>query len=200
MEDPRFRPCLFPAAPVALMCLFLTLSCGERRPEAPPPSPSVPSPASAVPAPAGSPPEWRASLAEVTMPSGPVSGTLGGEPFVATRGEYSEFVKVLTLGQGEGFFPEREVKVFLFLKDEEQPDGKDWHIPGEDGAAPVPYVQMGRMEGEESSPTYRMFTEDYALRLQFGRRAEERLPGKIYLCLPDEDKSVVAGTFSVTLK
>jgi hypothetical protein len=36
----------------------------------------------------------------------------------------------------------------------------------------------------------------YALRLEFGALANNRLPGKIYLCTPDAEKSYVLGSFS----
>jgi hypothetical protein len=36
----------------------------------------------------------------------------------------------------------------------------------------------------------------YAMRLEFGALANNRLPGKIYLCLPDEEKSYLVGSFT----
>ena len=36
----------------------------------------------------------------------------------------------------------------------------------------------------------------YALRLEFGALANNRLPGKIYLCTPDVEKSYVLGSFN----
>jgi hypothetical protein len=40
----------------------------------------------------------------------------------------------------------------------------------------------------------------YAMRLEFGALANNRMPGKIYLCTPDETKSYVAGTFNVEIR
>ena len=40
------------------------------------------------------------------------------------------------------------------------------------------------------------FDAGYALRLEFGALANNRLPGKIYLCLPDDEKSYLVGTFN----
>jgi hypothetical protein len=39
------------------------------------------------------------------------------------------------------------------------------------------------------------YAAGYALRLQFGNLANDRLPGKIYLCLPDPQKSYLLGSF-----
>jgi DNA-directed RNA polymerase subunit RPC12/RpoP len=40
------------------------------------------------------------------------------------------------------------------------------------------------------------YEDGYALRLEFGELANNRLPGKIYLCTPDADKSYVLGAFN----
>ncbi len=37
---------------------------------------------------------------------------------------------------------------------------------------------------------------NYALRLEFGALENRRLPGRIYLCTPDPQKSYVMGTFN----
>ena len=45
------------------------------------------------------------------------------------------------------------------------------------------------------------FSDGYAMRLEFGAEANNRMPGKIYLCTPDEEKSVIiAGTFNVEIR
>jgi hypothetical protein len=40
-----------------------------------------------------------------------------------------------------------------------------------------------------------LYPNGYALTLQVGTRENWKLPGNIYLCLPDEEKTVLAGTF-----
>ena len=44
------------------------------------------------------------------------------------------------------------------------------------------------------------FSGGYALKLNFGNRVKNKIPAKIYLCLPDADKSYLAGTFDVIIK
>jgi hypothetical protein len=44
------------------------------------------------------------------------------------------------------------------------------------------------------------FIKGYALRLDWGQISGNRLPGKIYLCAPDETKSYVAGTFNADIR
>ena len=40
------------------------------------------------------------------------------------------------------------------------------------------------------------YDSGYAMRLEFGALANNRLPGKIYLCLPDAEKSYLLGSFN----
>jgi hypothetical protein len=53
-------------------------------------------------------------------------------------------------------------------------------------------------EGKETKS--QSFTSGYALKLELGEIAGNRLPGKIYLCLPDEAQSRVAGTFNAEIR
>jgi hypothetical protein len=36
--------------------------------------------------------------------------------------------------------------------------------------------------------------------LEFGKEKDGKVPGKIYLCMPDDSKSYIAGTFTLELK
>jgi len=38
------------------------------------------------------------------------------------------------------------------------------------------------------------------MKLVFGQAASGRQPGKIYICLPDKEKSVVAGAFEAEIR
>jgi hypothetical protein len=44
------------------------------------------------------------------------------------------------------------------------------------------------------------FDSGYALRLEFGLLENNHLPGKIYLCTPDAEKSYLLGTFTVEVR
>ena len=43
------------------------------------------------------------------------------------------------------------------------------------------------------------FTNGYALRIEFGLLDDNRLPGKIYLCTPDAEKSYLTGNFNAEI-
>jgi hypothetical protein len=49
-------------------------------------------------------------------------------------------------------------------------------------------------------PGVQPYTKGFALKLEFGALADGKLPGKIYLCLPDPEQSFVAGTFAIGSK
>jgi hypothetical protein len=63
----------------------------------------------------------------------------------------------------------------------------------------VPRVTL-RWKDDQQQPAKQEFKGGYALRVAFGQPVNGRLPGKIYLCLPDEAKSFVAGTFDAELR
>jgi len=58
-------------------------------------------------------------------------------------------------------------------------------------------VYMKWKEEGGNAPKQRSFVNRYALRLEFGKLSGGKLPGKIYLCVPDKEKSFLAGTFEV---
>jgi len=62
----------------------------------------------------------------------------------------------------------------------------------------VPSVSLFWREGDLR--VMEMFTNNFAMKLEFGKTSGGKLPGKIYLCLPDETKSCVAGTFTAEIQ
>ncbi len=63
-----------------------------------------------------------------------------------------------------------------------------------------PHIHMKWKPPDSTVPKSEMFTQDYVMRLEFEKLEDGRLPGKIYLCLSDEMKSFVAGSFSAILE
>ncbi|HUC84234.1 MAG TPA: hypothetical protein VL970_03500, partial [Candidatus Acidoferrales bacterium] len=57
------------------------------------------------------------------------------------------------------------------------------------------------LQWKDNAGTVQMpsFDAGYALRLQFGTLKDDRLPGKIYLCLPDPQKSYLLGAFEANV-
>jgi len=53
---------------------------------------------------------------------------------------------------------------------------------------------------DQQKPVRRNISNGYALKVAFGEAASGRIPGKIYISLPDENKSFVAGTFNAEIR
>jgi hypothetical protein len=143
--------------------------------------------------------EWTTDLDKMKIPNRPASGKLLGQDFKV------EGVKlqggVLTLRQGKDFFPDMAVLIFLQLRPGDDVAGKTFEIPAADTPDPQrPHIHLQRRPPGEKLPKGQAFVTGYAMKLAFGKEALGRVPARIYLCVPDETKSVVAGTFSVDLK
>ena len=86
----------------------------------------------------------------------------------------------------------------LFARQGEELSGKTVEVAPE-RPPPVPRVVL-RWKNDQDQPVTQFFNDGYALKLVFGTAANGRIPGQIYLCLPDDAKSVVAGTFEAEIR
>ena len=145
-------------------------------------------------------PIWMADLSKATIPRKPASGKLHGEPFTLERAELQQ--GILSLRQGREFFPDLEFKLFLFVDSYTRLEGQYLDILDEENppVKSVPHVYMSWKPDSKSLPKTKTWTGDYIIRLKFGQAKNGRLPGQIYLCLPDLKQSFVAGTFDAILK
>ena len=75
--------------------------------------------------------------------------------------------------------------------------GRSFEV-GANHAGFAPGVSLFWREGDMR--VMEMFTNGFAMKLEFGNVSSNQLPGKIYLCLPDEAKSYVAGTFTAEIQ
>jgi tetratricopeptide (TPR) repeat protein len=144
-----------------------------------------------------SPVVWKKDLKNVKIPDTVPGGMIQGENFVSKSAEFSN--GILTIRDGEDFFPDHAVMIFLFLKKDEKPEGKSYNISLTSGFG-SPHIHMKWKPENSKVPKTKIFTKDYSMRLNLGTIKNGKLPGKIYLCLPDEMKSVVAGSFTAIVK
>lgn len=139
---------------------------------------------------------WSGDLKKVTIPEKGVAGALRGQGFQMTRATLQG--GNLTLRQGKGSPPELAVAVVFPARRGEALSGKDVSVAVEQGP-PRPRVVM-RWKDESGKGASKTFTNGYALKVEFGMASGGRMPGKIYLALPDEEKSVVAGSFEAEIR
>jgi hypothetical protein len=153
---------------------FLTGMLGKETPKAPPPpAPKPPGPEFPVHAP---------------------KGQLLGKAFAVDKAVFSEGALVLRQAQGGV-----ELRIYLPGNKWETPTDKKFKFENATGTD-VPRVHVSWKEEGKTEPTYQEFSEKYSLKLEFGPEKDRKLPGKIKLTLPDEGKSMVAGTFETDVR
>ncbi len=143
---------------------------------------------------------WIEELTDVEFPKTKASGKLHGEIFTMDRAEIQQ--GTLSLRQGTGFFADKEWKVFLFANDISRLEGHFLTIESED-TEPVknmPHVYMSWKENSKDLPKTKTWTGNYIIKLKFGQVSNGKIPGQIYLCVPDMKRSFVAGTFEAVIK
>ncbi len=140
---------------------------------------------------------WRADLSGADIPNTMAEGMIHGDRFVVEAAKLEN--GILTIRDGTDFFPDHAAIIFLFLKDGESASGKTYNITRTSGFG-SPHIHLQWKPGGKDLPQTEIFTGDYAMRLEFGTIEKGQVLGKIYLCLSDEMKSFVGGSFIADVK
>jgi hypothetical protein len=126
-----------------------------------------------------------------TLPDGPVVGRIHGKDFIIERANFSN--GTLTLRAGTKGPVEFGAQVNFSGVPPESLAGKAINVsPDADKAV---NVQL-RWKDDAGTVQKANFDNGYAMRLAFGTIVKNKLPGKIYLCTPDAEKSYLMGSFS----
>jgi DNA-directed RNA polymerase subunit RPC12/RpoP len=146
-------------------------------------------------APVASDTNWILNLAGVMIPDSPAAGRIHGQNFLAERASFSTN-GVLTIRAGTRGPVEFGLTVNFSGATAESLAGQSINVTT--NASKAARLTLRWRDGVQAlSDT---FNNGYAMRLEFGMLAGNRLPGKIYLCTPDETKSYVAGSFNVDIR
>jgi hypothetical protein len=138
---------------------------------------------------------WTLELTNAVIPDTPVAGKIHGSAFAYDR---AALVGGLLL-VGEGTAPPYDLGfgVGLTARQGEELSGKTFEIPPDRTNAP----RVGwRWKNEQQQPVTQIISNGYLLKVTFGQANSGRMPGKIYICLPDADKSFAAGTFDAEIR
>jgi hypothetical protein len=139
---------------------------------------------------------WTLDLNVVTIPNSRAAGKIHGNDFCYEMASLTG--GTLSLRQGKQWPPELAVAVLLSANQSEQLSGKSFAIPlGRN--PPVPTVIV-RWKDTQQQPQKLEVTGGYALQVSFGQATNGRMAGKIYLAVPDDSQTVVAGTFDAEIK
>jgi hypothetical protein len=144
---------------------------------------------------AGNALEWTEDLAKMNVPNRPAAGKVLGGDFKVEQAKWEG--GSLLLRQGSGFFADASVRVSLFLKPGQSIAGKTFQIR-KNTMGLAPHVRIERLAPGQKLPSGQTFSRDYTMRLEFSQLQKNGMvEGIIYVCLPDNGRSVVAGTFTV---
>ena len=145
-------------------------------------------------------PLWKLDLSGVAFPTRPVAGQIHGRHFVIRQAVLQN--GLLLFRSERGWQPAISAGIFVstnaFSTNAAQIlSGRSFEI-GTNHTGFAPGVSLFWRDGELR--VMEMFTNGFAMKLQFGRLSDNRLPGEIYLCLPDQTKSYLAGTFTAEVQ
>lgn len=139
---------------------------------------------------------WTLELSDATIPEATAVGKIHASGFFCERATLQG--GHLTLRQGHSGPADLGITVELFAQQGEDLAGKNVEIQP-DRPPPLPKVVL-RWKDDQQKAVTRNIPNGYALKVSFGDAANGRIPGKIYIGLPDEDKSFVAGTFNAEIR
>jgi hypothetical protein len=141
------------------------------------------------------PKHWTLDLTNAPMLDSKVTGRILGVKFNCEKVTFEG--GILSFFQNAGLPSERRVTISLFARRPERLADKSFEVP-HDRTGPRPKVLLEvRHVGE--APTTRTIEQNYALRMEFEEIIEARLPGRIYLAIPDEEKSYINGEFDAQI-
>jgi hypothetical protein len=140
--------------------------------------------------------ERKARTEVPAIPAGPVKGQVHGRPFTLERAFIDRGVLVLLSGKDP---VDAGVGIQLPAKPWEVPAGKNFKFLNASGAD-VPRVRLSWKEDDKGGLGHQDFTDKYTLVLELGPEKDNRISGKLHLALPDEPKSLIAGTFEAEIK
>lgn len=180
-----FRGKIFPPQPPAAPG-NATTAAGTGNPAAPKPVAKPP-----LVAPPANDASWSLSLGVNPLPDAPVAGRIHGQDFIIERASFRD--GTLTLRYGTRGSVDFGVLVNFSGAQPESLSGQSINVMAD--AQQAALVQL-RWKDADGSAQRAEFPNGYAMRLEFGLLANNHLPGKIYLCTPDPEKSYLLGSFN----
>jgi hypothetical protein len=144
-----------------------------------------------ITAPVVSDANWTLNLAAATIPDSPAAGRIHGQDFAVERAYFSN--GTLTLRDSARGPVNSGIQINFSGAAVESLAGKTLNILANTNKSARVTLHW---KDESDTKQNENFENNYALRLEFGSLTNNHLSGKIYLCLPDDQKSYLAGTFN----
>ena len=140
--------------------------------------------------------KWSLDLTNAVLPETIAVGSIHGSGFKCEKATLTG--GNLTLRQGGAWPPDLGLSVVLFARAGEELSGKSVEVAS-DRAPPLPRVVL-RWKDDQQKGVTRNFSGGYALKVVFGEATNGRMPGRIFISLPDETRSFVAGSFDAEIR
>jgi hypothetical protein len=180
------------------LAVALAAGCGggsapaePKTPLADNPNPQPADPNKGTPAPPAE--MWVLDPAKHSIPEAAASGRLAGQPFAPQAEIQGDTLTFRTLKDGR---TERELSIKLSAELAKKAEGLKLVVKPDQPSGPeVPEVMTNVPDRKDPSP-FVSYAGGYGLTLELGKKANGKRPGKVYLALPGDDKSYLAGTFT----
>ncbi len=148
-------------------------------------------------------PLWTLDLTNVNVPDQEAAGEIHGQDFVCRQAIFLQN-GVLILQSAHGWQSPLSAGIsvsanFFSTNAAEVVNGRSFEV-GTNHSGPVPSISLFWQEG--NMRVMEMFTNGFAMKLEFEKLSsnKHKLPGKIYLCLPDGTRSYIVGTFTAEVR
>lgn len=127
-----------------------------------------------------------------------LQGTIADRPFTVEGATLED--GILKVRQGEDFFADLEVTIFLFLDSGELPEGRSWQVAADDSDFGHPHVHVSFKDEDASVPETEMLMNGYDLDLQFGQAGDLTIPGELSLRVAGSPGADIQGSFVADLE
>jgi hypothetical protein len=141
---------------------------------------------------------WNLEVDSVKIPESRLNGTLTGVDFMpeTTRVDPAGPSHLLRFYKGTPASPDGEIRVFFKLKPGEKVSGHNWTVAKDARNTGISQVVKLWKPDPKYAPRQQPYYGGFALKLEFGELKDGQIPGKIFVALPDTERSVLAGVFT----
>jgi len=143
-------------------------------------------------------PVYTLDVAQAKIPEGRVNGTISGTNFVSETARLDAVggAAVLRFFQGQLTSPDREILIYLHPKASDKMSGMTLSINSDSRGFGLPTVTKLWKPNPKYAAQTKPFSFGYALKLELGQITNGIVPGKVFVALPDNEQTVVAGVFN----
>jgi hypothetical protein len=138
---------------------------------------------------------WTLNVTNAPIPNGEVVGSIHGNGFLCEHATFK--ADRLSLRQGSASHPDLGITVTLGGRRPEELAGKAI-VVSPTIPIPAPRVVL-RWKDDLQEPVTEHIHAGYAMKIIFGPIADSRISGRIFIALPDEQKSFAGGSFDAEI-